>query len=73
METYLEIKLDIEYDYTPQEKAITTGPADHWHPGSPAEVEITSVKYNDKEIELTEKHMEEIKERCFEDAEQTNF
>ena len=48
---FREIELEIEFDYSPEEKAVLW-PIENAYPGSPAMVEITSIKLPDSEIDI---------------------
>lgn len=69
-----EVSIYIEGDYSPGERAITSGPADNWHPGAPEEMEIVcceimiplygpfknNYKYAHISIDLSESERDEI-------------
>jgi len=59
---YKEIELEIEFDYSPEEKAVLY-PIENAYPGSPAMVEITSIKlpYSKVDIyDLLTDHFDEL-------------
>lgn len=41
---YADVPLTVEYEYDPGEPAITSGPADRWHPGCAPCAVVLAVK-----------------------------
>lgn len=52
--TYIEIKVEVEYDATPYRPAQTYGPPEACYPEEGGEVEITATTYNGQPITLTD-------------------
>ncbi len=41
---YADVPLTVDFEFDPGEPAITSGPSDHWHPGSAPMAIVTAVK-----------------------------
>jgi hypothetical protein len=66
IETYLELKIVVEYDYDPGDKETRDCP------GSDPCCEITSVKLADgHELKLDEKQMETLEQECMDGVQST--
>ena len=55
--TYLEIKIEVKFNATPFDPGVTYGPPENCYPPEGGEVEILSVLYNDKPLELSAKDL----------------
>lgn len=58
---YKEIELNIEFDFSPEEKAVLW-PIENAYPGSPAMVEINSIKLPDSNVDIYELLLNNIEE-----------
>lgn len=67
MMTFLEMGLEVEYVHH------RGYPSTLEEPGEPSYIEITSVKYNGQEIELTESDYDAVLEKCWEEYELTQY
>ena len=65
--TYIEIRVEVEYNATPYDPGVTRGPPESCYPPEGGEVEITEATYNEQKIQLTDADeklvMDEIQEK----------
>lgn len=60
--TYIEIAVEVEFDATPYDPGVCSGPPEACYPPEGGEVEITQITYNDKPIALSEADEKKIQE-----------
>ena len=62
---YLEIGIDIEYEYTPAEKGKYNGLPENCYPGEPEIIDLVSVYFGDSDIlgALEKQDIESIKKQ----------
>ena len=60
--TWIEIEIEVEFDATPYNPGVTSGPPEACYPPEGGEVEITQITYNDKPIELSEADQKKVQE-----------
>lgn len=58
--TCVEIEIEVEFSATPYDPGVCSGPPENCYPPEGGEVEIESVTYQDKPIELSEADMEKL-------------
>jgi hypothetical protein len=60
--TYIEIAVEVEFDATPYDPGVCSGPPEVCYPPEGGEVEITQITYNDNPIALSEADEKKIQE-----------
>jgi hypothetical protein len=60
--SYIKIQIEVEFNATPFVPARTDGPAENCSPSEGGEVEIESIEYNGKPIELSEADQKKVQE-----------
>lgn len=60
--TYIEIEIEVEFGATPYDPGVSNGPPEACYPPEGGEVEIESITYNGKAIELSDDDQKKVQE-----------
>ena len=71
--TYIEIEIEVEFDATPYDPGVTTGPPERCYPPEGGEVEITSITYNGKPLELSDADEKKVQEEIEQEVADGDF